>query len=222
MRPLMLTLGAALLVGAPALIALDPVLLPAQVQSQELKHWITATGLDTAALLLRVLILVRVHGCWPPWATIWVISYSIKDRKLAKQTKKCLLTYGLNVFLAHDDIEASAQWANVILAKLKESEVFLPLLTKAFRASRFTDQETGIAVAHGKRKLIIPLKVDLDPYGFIGAIQAQRLDADSPTLACTKIAKIIGKNPERQQRFLDGLLSLAEYTNVHRGRLRPA
>jgi uncharacterized protein HemX len=47
----MLTLGAALLVGAPALIALDPVLLPAQVQSQELKHWITATGLDTAALL---------------------------------------------------------------------------------------------------------------------------------------------------------------------------
>ena len=136
------------------------------------------------------------------------ISYSIKDRKLAKQIKTCLLTYGLNVFLAHDDIEASAQWAGVILAKLKESEVFLPLLTKAFPDSRFTDQETGIAVAHGKRKLIIPLKVDLDPYGFIGAIQAQRLDADNPTLACTKIAQIIGKNPERQQRFLDGLVQM--------------
>ena len=33
------------------------------------------------------------------------ISYSIKDRKLAKHIKKYLLTYGLNVFLAHDDIE---------------------------------------------------------------------------------------------------------------------
>ncbi len=51
MRPLMLSLGATLLVGAPALIALDPVLLPAQVQSQELKHWIAATGLDTVTLL---------------------------------------------------------------------------------------------------------------------------------------------------------------------------
>jgi len=49
MRPLMLTLG--FLVAAPALIALDPVLLPAQAQSQELKHWITATGLDTVTLL---------------------------------------------------------------------------------------------------------------------------------------------------------------------------
>jgi hypothetical protein len=51
MRPLMLTLGATLLVGAPALIALDPVLLPAQAQSPELKHWITETGLDTVTLL---------------------------------------------------------------------------------------------------------------------------------------------------------------------------
>jgi hypothetical protein len=51
MRPLMLTLGATLLVGAPALIALDPVLLPAQVRSEELKHWITATCLDTVTLL---------------------------------------------------------------------------------------------------------------------------------------------------------------------------
>jgi hypothetical protein len=35
MRPQMLTLGATLLVGAPTLIVLDSVLLPAQVHSQE-------------------------------------------------------------------------------------------------------------------------------------------------------------------------------------------
>jgi hypothetical protein len=51
MRPLILTLGAIQLVGVPALIALDPVLRPAQVHSQELTHWITATGLDTVTLL---------------------------------------------------------------------------------------------------------------------------------------------------------------------------
>ncbi len=51
MRPLMLALGATLLVGVPALIALGPMLLPAQVQPQELKHGVTATGLDFATLL---------------------------------------------------------------------------------------------------------------------------------------------------------------------------
>ena len=51
MRMLMLVLGAPPLVGVPALIALGPVLLLAQVQPQELKHWVTATGLDFATLL---------------------------------------------------------------------------------------------------------------------------------------------------------------------------
>ena len=65
MRPLMLTLGATLLVGAPALIALDPILVPAQAQSQELKHWIAATGLDTVTLLFglaAVLLLAAALG----------------------------------------------------------------------------------------------------------------------------------------------------------------
>jgi hypothetical protein len=51
MCPLMLALGATRLVGVPALIALGPGLLLAQVQPQELKHWVTATGLDFAPLL---------------------------------------------------------------------------------------------------------------------------------------------------------------------------
>jgi hypothetical protein len=59
MGPLMLPLGATLLVGAPALIALDPIRLPAQVRSQELKHWISATGLDTVTLLLAAVLLVQ-------------------------------------------------------------------------------------------------------------------------------------------------------------------
>jgi len=65
MRLLMLTLGATLLIAALALIALDPVLLSAQLQSQELKHWVTATGLDTVTLLFglaAVLLLAAALG----------------------------------------------------------------------------------------------------------------------------------------------------------------
>jgi hypothetical protein len=61
----MLALGAALLVGASALIALDPIVLPAQVRSQELKRWVTATGLDTVTFLFAlaaVLLLAAALG----------------------------------------------------------------------------------------------------------------------------------------------------------------
>lgn len=51
MRPLMLSLGATVVVGVPALIALDTVLLPAPVHSQELTSWLTETELDTVTLL---------------------------------------------------------------------------------------------------------------------------------------------------------------------------
>jgi uncharacterized protein HemX len=51
MRTLMVALAATLRVGALALIALGPVLLPAEVQSQELNRWAAGQGLDTATLL---------------------------------------------------------------------------------------------------------------------------------------------------------------------------
>jgi hypothetical protein len=65
MRPLMLSLGAPVVVGVPALIALDPVLLPAPVHSQELPYWLTETGLDTVTLLFglaAVLLVAAVLG----------------------------------------------------------------------------------------------------------------------------------------------------------------
>jgi hypothetical protein len=40
------------------------------------------------------------------------VSYSKKDRKLAGEIKKCLEEYKLDVFLAHEDITASAEWAS--------------------------------------------------------------------------------------------------------------
>ena len=40
--------------------------------------------------------------------------------------------------------------------------------------SEWTDHEAGFALARGKR--VVPLKVDVAPYGFIGDFQALRLN----------------------------------------------
>lgn len=101
-------------------------------------------------------------------------SYSTEDKKIVGMLKEQLEFMGFEVFLAHDDIEPSVEWQDEIIKNLKSCDIFIPLLTKTFRESEWTDQETGIAIATDK--FIIPLQVDFPPYGFIGKIQGLKVD----------------------------------------------
>ena len=44
------------------------------------------------------------------------------------------------------------------------------MLTSNFEDSKWTDQETGFAMA--LNKLIIPVKINIEPYGFVSRYQA--------------------------------------------------
>ncbi len=101
-------------------------------------------------------------------------SYSTDDKTIVGVLKDSLESYGFEVFLAHDDIEPCKEWEDEIMENLKMCDIFIPLLTDSFRNSKWTDQETGIAVA--TNKFIIPLQVDFPPYGFIGSIQSLKVD----------------------------------------------
>lgn len=120
------------------------------------------------------------------------ISYSSEDKFLAGRIKRILEGYGLSVFLAHDDIPPICEWQEEISKNLKNCDVFLAILTKSFCKSKWTDQEIGMAFALDK--LIIPLKVDTAPYGFISKIQACKLDLQNPIVICRKIISLLKDN----------------------------
>lgn len=106
------------------------------------------------------------------------LSHSHKNSEIANKLKEELeLGFGLHVFIAHIDIEPSEEWISTIIEKLEECDVFMPLLTKEFKTSHWTDQETGIALLKGK--VIVPIKIDLLPYGFIAKYQALSWDKDN-------------------------------------------
>ncbi|MFA4888772.1 MAG: toll/interleukin-1 receptor domain-containing protein [Candidatus Omnitrophota bacterium] len=104
------------------------------------------------------------------------VSYSHKDRNIAGQIKESLEYLGFDVFLAHEDIKPSTEWQERILKELRTRDVFLAVLTDEFRGSEWTGQETGIAFAADK--LIIALKVSIDPFGFISKFQALKFNKD--------------------------------------------
>lgn len=112
------------------------------------------------------------YEIWPHIAEKlrFFISYSSKEKEIAGALKKVLEEYGVEVFVAHDDITPSDEWVGAIIGNLHNTHVFIPLLSYNFLHSEWTDQEIGIAFA--LNKYIIPVKIDIDPKGFIRDLQA--------------------------------------------------
>lgn len=102
------------------------------------------------------------------------ISYSTKDRHEGAEVKAALAELGVECFLAHDDLRVSEEWKARILVELKEADVFVPLLSRAFVASEWAPQELGFVFARPE-VLIVPLMLDSTiPYGLISHLQGHR------------------------------------------------
>lgn len=102
------------------------------------------------------------------------LSHNHEDYELAKEIELFLEDFGLEVFVAHKDIKPSREWVEVLDQKIKECDIFMPLLTKNFYKSEWTDQESGIAYTH--QKTILSIKIDENPRGFINKYQALYFD----------------------------------------------
>ncbi len=107
------------------------------------------------------------------------LSHKHDDVEVAKELKSVFERFGASAFVAHEDIRPSAAWQKVILRHLTVvCNIFIPILTKRFHESEWTDQEAGIAVGRGM--VIAPIKVDVDPYGFMEVSQAVSLRGTHP------------------------------------------
>lgn len=132
------------------------------------------------------------------------LSYHHNAHKTAGRVKESLSTLGMDAFLAHEDLEPSVEWQKEILRALKKCDAFIPLLTKSFHSSHWTDQETGIAVARGK--VILPLRFSVLPYGFIGKFQALNANKDLEG-ACWKIAHKLASKPAFRDAVTNGVIT---------------
>ena len=143
-------------------------------------------------------------------------SYSTKDKAIIAHLKDSLELYGFEVFVAHDEeaIEPAVEWQNDIIDNIKKCDIFIPFITTNFKESKWADQETGMAIINDK--FILPLEVDLYPYGFIGKIQSLKVNKKKLTSKISsefetyikyelpaKIFKVLEKVPKFEGRIVD-------------------
>lgn len=129
------------------------------------------------------------------------ISHSSENVDLAMSLKRLLEREGIDVFVAHEDLEPSVEWQEEILNALRVSDVFIPILTPAFRSSHWCDQETGIAV--GRDAFIVPLNCGLNPYGFIARYQALRCNNGITSEVANQILDALNRKEEFRSRIIN-------------------
>jgi hypothetical protein len=104
------------------------------------------------------------------------LSYQTDEKLVAGEVRGVLDSIGIKSFLAHEDIQVSEEWRHKILEEIGKADLFIPLLSKAYYASPWCMQESGIA-AFRDGLTIIPLSLDGSiPPGFIGHIQSTKVE----------------------------------------------
>jgi len=133
------------------------------------------------------------------------LSYSTKDKLLAGRVKQCLTYWGIDVFLAHEDIRPSKEWQNEIIENLRGCNIFIPLLTKHFRRSEWTDQESGMAIIESKTAIPLSIK-SVKPHGFLARYQALKLHVKALDRSCEELILTMRNNNKLKKNVQDSFI----------------
>jgi hypothetical protein len=136
---------------------------------------------------------------WPPGRIRLFFSHTSDQRLLVSRIASALEHWPFACFVAHEEIEPSLTWQEVIESGLRTCEALVAFVTSGFRTSAWCDQEVGWALGRGI--VVIPVHLDADPHGLAGAIQAvpAALD-DAPGEIAERIATALTTAVFRQTR----------------------
>lgn len=137
------------------------------------------------------------------------LSHLAQHKAEATAIKSALAFYGLDAFVAHQDIEPGSEWQQTILGALRTCHALVALLHDGFRDSNWCDQEVGYAMGRGIPA--IPVRLTINPYGFLGSFQAVKGTNVEPDAIAREIATIL----IRDKRTADAVTNAVVHRLVH-------
>lgn len=149
---------------------------------------------------------------WKPGHYKLFISHLSSFKKTIGILKQELEKYGISSFVAHEDIEPTKEWQVEIEKGLFSMDALCAVLMPGFKDSNWTDQEVGIAI--GRNVLIIPIRRELDPYGFIGKYQGFQAAGKNISQVAEGIFEIISTNKKTKTKYLNTLVELILLSNT--------
>lgn len=150
---------------------------------------------------------IDVH-CWQSRRFRLFLSHLSSDKVRTAQLQQALSRYYISSFVAHVDIEPTREWQSEIELALNSCHALAALLVPGFHESKWTDQEIGIVMGRGK--LILPIRLGIDPYGFFGKYQGiQGYNKPIDELA-HDIFNVLNSNKSTQKYISEAIVNLFE------------
>ena len=145
---------------------------------------------------------IKLHALGPPE----VVYLSKREHFTHKQVLHRLIESGLDSLpgagaeILSDRVRkivspgkaTSKEWLNVIESSIITCDAFLAMIDDNFKNSNWCDQEAGFAFGIGMP--IIPVRLGIDPYGFIGKFQGIQGKGKMPIQLANEIWKILIHN----------------------------
>ncbi len=133
------------------------------------------------------------------------LTHVATQKQAAHELKSNLRFYGVDAFVAHEDIQPAKEWLVVVESALHSCDALAGLLHKGFRASDWCDQEVGIAL--GRRVAVVPIQFDLLPYGFFGSVQAVKNAAiQEPGTLALNLINVLLKDKRTSEKLAGAIV----------------
>lgn len=151
---------------------------------------------------------LAVAHLWRPRFLRLFLGHLAEHKREVGALRDALAIYGVSAFVAHVDIEPTLEWQDQIELALRSMHAFVPLLTRKFDTSKWTGQEIGFAVARGVP--IIPVRLGMDPYGFIAKQQALSGTLTEPETLASDIADVLSNHRSTRTVMREALVAALE------------
>lgn len=134
------------------------------------------------------------------------ISHVSSKKTQASSLKTALEEYGITSFVAHEDINPTNEWQKEIEKALNSMHCMSAMIYEGFHESDWCDQEVGVAL--GRNVTILPLIIDMDPYGFLGKYQGIKIKGKFPPALAKEIFDILCDNSNTRPQYLTCLTNI--------------
>ncbi|WP_029137362.1 toll/interleukin-1 receptor domain-containing protein [Nakamurella lactea] len=145
------------------------------------------------------------RGPWTSENLRLFCSHLAAHKNVVGQVREELARFGVEGFVAHDSIEPSKEWAQVIEQGLADCDAMIVFLHDGFRESAWCDQEVGWVL--GRQRPVLPLNYGIHPYGFLGKYQDQPCQNATSVQVAAFVLDWLIKTPSLHGRLSHGLVN---------------
>lgn len=158
----------------------------------------------SGAIAVPVPTLTDEKRIWKPNHIRLFVSHVSRVKVPASNLKTALAPYGIDAFIAHEDIQPTLEWHREIEFALRSTDMLCALVTEDFIKSSWTDQEVGFALGRGVP--VVAIQCGAAPYGLLGKHQALRADIAKLSAAASQVAGIVAQQEGLRAQFTAALV----------------